>query len=107
MPHAQQLLLPFASFDFSDGKPITVGKIAEKLGVTAQHVLNLCEDGTLISCDLGRHVGSRRMLRVPVEEYRNFILTRLSGEARKEFIAALPRSTLSEIRAEIDRVLAA
>lgn len=107
MPQPQQLLLPFASLDFPGRNVVTVAEIADKLGVTIQHVLNLIEDGSLIACDLARHVGSRRMVRVPVEEYRTFILKRLTGATRQEFIAGLPRTTLAQIREEIDRVLAA
>lgn len=103
----QQLLLPFASLDFPGRNVVTVAEIAEKLGATIQHVLNLIEDGSLVACDLARHVGSRRMARVPVEEYRNFILKRLTGASRAEFLTQLPRATLSQIRDEIDRVLAA
>lgn len=93
----QQLLLPFASLEFPGRGLVTIPEISEKLGCTVQHIINLVEDGTLVSCDLARHVGSRRMIRVPVEEYRSLLLNRLSGTRRKEHLTELPEEAAREI----------
>ncbi len=106
MPQPQQLSLEFASLDFPDNRTVTVAQIADKLKCTIPHILNLVDDGTLVACDAARRVGSRRMVRVPVEEYRRFVMKRLSGPSRADFVAGLPRTTLVQIREEIDRVLA-
>lgn len=44
---------------------------------------------------------TRRMLRVPVEEYRNFVVLRLTGPRRTEFIKQLPVSTRLELIEEL------
>lgn len=97
---AHQLLLPFASLDFSGREAVTLAEIAAKLGGTSEHYANLVEDGTLVAVDLTRHVGSRRMIRVPIEEYRRFVLSRLTGKRRAEFLDELPTATRRELANE-------
>lgn len=107
MAALQQLRLPFDCLDFPGRATVTLGEIAEKLGGSWQHYSNLVDDGTLVALDLKRHTGSRRVLRVPVDEYRRFVVARLTGPARTEFLAELPRETLREIAACIAARLAA
>jgi hypothetical protein len=99
----QQLLLPFASLDFLGRHYVTLSEIAEKLGGTPEHFSNLVDDGTLVAFDLARHVGSRRMIRIPIEEYRRFVVSRLTGKKRAEFLAEVPPDSLSGI---LDDILA-
>lgn len=107
MSHEQQLLLPFACLDFSGRSTVTLQEIAQKLGVSCDTLERQIDDGTLVALDLARHQTSRRLLRVPVDEYRRYVLARLTGPARREFIAHLPTETLREIAREIAARLAA
>lgn len=100
MPPPQRLLLPFASLDIPGRDVVTLGEIARKLGGSIDHYSNLVDDGTIVACDLARHIGGRRMLRVPIEEYRHFVLSRLTGKRRTEFVRELPLITRREIAAE-------
>lgn len=102
-----QLLLPFACLDFSGRSTVTLGEIAQKLGGTVQHYANLVDDGTLVALDLKRHTGSRRMIRIPVDEYRRFVLAKLTSHERQAFIAELPPETLRELAAAIAARLSA
>ncbi|MBP8257097.1 MAG: hypothetical protein KAX37_07200 [Opitutaceae bacterium] len=100
MAHHNQLLLPFASLDFAGRDTVTLGEIARKLGGSLDHFANLVEDGTIVACDLTRHIGGRRMVRVPVEEYRRFVLSRMTTTRRTEFLGELPTATRREIAEE-------
>jgi hypothetical protein len=42
---------------------------------------------------------------VPVECYRNYVVTRLSGPTRPEFLRALPPATLRELVKEMQAIL--
>jgi len=107
MPTAVQLSLPFACLDFFGRGAVTAGEIADKLGCTPRHIIHLIEDGSIVGLDVTRHLGSKRMLRVPVDEYRRYVIGRLNGAGRSEFIAELPEATLREIAREIAARLAA
>lgn len=107
MIHTAQIELPFACLDFSGRDTVRLDEIARKLGVSLDTLERLVDDGSLVAVNLARHTGSRRLLRVAVDEYRRFVLTRLTGPARAQFIDALPKETLRELRAEIDARLAA
>lgn len=98
---AQQLLLPFASLDFASRSTVTLSEIAAKLGGTAEHFGHLVDDGTLVAVELSRHVGSRRMIRIPIEEYRRFVLQRLTGQRRADFLAELPPVTRLALAREV------
>lgn len=100
MPAALQLLLPFACLDFPGRETVTVWEIAGKLGVTSQHVLDHVDENRLVALDT-KLVASRRNLRVPVDEYRRWVLSLLTGPARRQFLAELPQPVLRDIAAEI------
>jgi len=55
---------------------LRVAECANKLGVTAQHVLNLIEEGKLRAIDVGG--GSRRFYRIPIEALDDFLKRRAS-----------------------------
>jgi excisionase family DNA binding protein len=93
---------PFVSLDFPGRTTLTVDEIAARLGVTAQHVIDLIEEGAMCpAVDLAGKGASRRLLRVPVETYRNFIVARMTGEARREFLRSLPAPVLAQLREEL------
>jgi hypothetical protein len=98
---AQQMLLPFAALDFAGRSTVTLSEIALKLGGTAEHFAHLVDDGTLVAIDLSRHVGSRRMIRIPIEEYRRFVVQRLTGQRRAEFLAELTPATRLALAQEV------
>lgn len=107
MPHEQQLLLGFACLDFSGRSTVTLQEIATKLGISCDTLERQVDDGTLTALDLARHQTSRRLLRIPVDEYRRYVAARLTGPARRQFLAELPTETLREIAREIAARLAA
>ncbi len=104
---AEQLVFPFASLDFPGRAVLTVDEISERLGVTSQHVLDLVEENELPALDLAGKNATRRTVRVPAESYREFVLSRMTGPMRSEFMRQLPKATLRELRREIDQLLAA
>lgn len=106
MPTHHQLSLPFACLDFPGRDTVAVREIAAKLGVTSQHILDHIDAGTLVAVDT-KLVGSRSNRRVPVDEYRRWVIGRLTGPARVQFFAELPRETLRQIAAEVAARLAA
>lgn len=100
---ATQLAFPFASLDFEGFTILTVDQIATKLRYTPQHILNLVEQGELVAIDGKSRGATRRDCRVAIEEYRAFIMKRLTGPASisKDFIHQLPR----EVRVALIREL--
>lgn len=102
-----QLSFPFPSLDFEGHSILTVGQIADKLGYTSTHILNLVEEGELCAIDgKGKDV-TRRNCRVAVEAYRAFIMKRLTGPAPeiKQFIDSLPRHVRVALLAQIKESL--
>lgn len=106
MPSSLQLSLPFACLDFPDRAAVGVWEIAAKLRVSRQHILAHIDAGTLVAVDT-KIVASRSNMRVPVDEYRRWLIARVTGPALREFIAELPEQTLREIAREIAARLAA
>lgn len=106
MTSAHQLALPFACIDFPDRSSVSVAEIAAKLGVTQQHVLDHIEAGKLVAADTAL-VASRRNPRIPVDEYRRWVLSLLTAPARRTFLAELPIATLRDMQREIAALLAA
>lgn len=108
MAQPHQLSLSFACLDFPANRgAVAAWEIAEKLGCSVQHILNQIDEGELQALDLASPHVSRRMTRVPVEEYRAYIMRRLAGVKRREFLGELPRETLLQIHAEITARLTA
>lgn len=103
---AVQLSLPFDCLDFPGRATVTVGEIALKTGYTAAHILGHIDAGRLVAID-SKLVGSRRSLRVPIDEYRRWVFSLLTGPTRADFIAELPDHTLRQIAAAIAARLAA
>lgn len=106
MPAAVQLALPFACLDFPCRDTVKVWEIAAKLGCSCQHIFEHIDAGKLVALDSAL-VSSRRNLRVPVDEYRRWVLSLLTGPARVDFIRELPATTRRQIAAEIAASFAA
>lgn len=105
MPTAEQVVFPFASLDFSGRTAVTLGEIAEKLSCTPEHLANEIEHGALIALDLKGATASKRAIRVPIESYRAYVLKRMTGEFRADFVRDLPfavrRALLREVASSL------
>jgi excisionase family DNA binding protein len=97
----------FASLDFAGRTALSADEVAKKLGVTTRHILRLAEEGALPGIDLKGEKASRGLLRIPIESYREFILRRMTGPMRREFLGTLPKATLREMLGELKQLLAA
>jgi len=106
MSRSLQFEFPFASLDFPGRTTLNVDEVALRLGVTAQHVLDLIEEHLLTGIDLKGRDASRRLIKIPIESYRNFVAERVTGPARREFLRALPAATLRELHAELTELIA-
>jgi hypothetical protein len=104
---SEQLQFPFPSLDFPGRSSLPVKEIAEKLGITNQHILDLVEDGVFTGLDLKGRDSAKRCLRIPIEVYRDFIVSRMTGPYRAQLIRQLPKATLRDLRKEIDAALVA
>jgi hypothetical protein len=103
-----QLSFPYASLDFEGHTILTADMIAAKLNYSVQHILNLVDDGSLVALDGKGRKSTRRSCRVPLENYRKFIMDRLTGPTpeMREFIHQLPRHVRVELMREIKESLA-
>lgn len=105
---AEQLQFPFASLDFPGRVSLRVEEVAGKLGVTAQHLLDLIVEGKLQAVDVRGAGATRACYRVPVEAYRDFIVRCLTTPAeRLRLLRELPKATLRELVRELKEHLAA
>ena len=107
MPPDDQPLVRLDCLDFPGRSAVSLREMADKLGVSCDLLERLVDDGTLVALDLARRTGTRRLLRVPLDEYRRFAILRLTGSARSEFLAQLPPEALRALAAEIAALLAA
>ena len=105
MATSEQLAFPFASLDFFGRSTLALGEIAEKLGCSVDHLLNECEHGALCGVDLKGAKASRRNVRVPIESYRAYVLSRVTDPFRADFIKDLPRAVRLELLVEIEKSL--
>lgn len=69
--------LSFDSLMFpKDRRALYVSEVADRLGVTVEHVSDLIEEGQLQAFDAGG--GGRKFWRIPVEAYNDFMHRRHS-----------------------------
>jgi len=90
----------FASLDFPPERTsLRLDEIAGKLGCTVQHLLNEIDSGALTTLDLKSKLAKRRAARVPVECYRAYVLSKLTGpvDFRMRFLRELPVTTRIEL----------
>ena len=96
-----------ACLDFPGRGAVSIKEIAAKLGYTPRHVVGWIETGELGHFDGRGRGATRQSHRIPIDYYRDFIVRRLSGPARRELLAQLPKGTLRDLRREIDHLLTA
>jgi len=104
-----QLEFPYVSLDFPGVATVRVMEIAARTGFSHDHIFNQIDQGLLIAIDAkGRNV-SRKCIRVPVEEYRAWVLRNLTGPStiRNAFLDSLPKPVLRELHNDISRRLSA
>jgi hypothetical protein len=89
----------FASLDFPGRTTLHLREIAERLGCTVKHLLEQVDSGKLIGLDLKSKGVSRRAMRIPVECYRQYILSLCTGpsEARVQFFHSLPAAVRADV----------
>ena len=106
MPSALQMEFCYSSLDLPGRSVVTVVEIAEKLGYSVQHIINAVDAGELVACNLALGT-SKRSLRVPIEEYRAWIMRHLTAPASKRtaWIDGLSHSVKLELHAELSRRL--
>jgi hypothetical protein len=97
----------FASLDFPGRTTLLLSEMAEKLGVSVRHLQKEVEQGALTVLDMKGKQATQSCWRVPVECYRDYVVTRLSGPKRPEFLRALPPATLRELVKEMQTILRA
>lgn len=107
MPAPHQDEFPFASLEFPGRTSLYAHEVAERLGCTTQHVVDLIAEGALSAIDItGRGNSSdRRALRIPVEAYRDFVAARVTGARRRQLLAQLPLATLAQLDLEVRAIM--
>lgn len=101
----EQLAFPFPSLDFPGRTVVSVPEIAARLGVSDQTILNLADDGSFAGIDLKGKRATKRCLRFPLEVYHAFVLSRLTGPLRGQFLRELPRATRQQLLRELQESL--
>ena len=106
MPAEQQLSLPFACLDFPCRETVTLGEISAKLRFSVVHIWKHVDVGNLRIID-GALTKSRRAIRVPVDEYRRWVMTLLTGPGRTQLVEELPDAVARELYETLRKRLAA
>lgn len=104
MPADLQMEFCYSSLDFAGRSTVKVTEIAERLGYSVQHIINCVDSGELVSCNFALS-GNKRSLRVPIEEYRAWVMRNLTAPASKraQWIDGLSRAVQIELHAELAR----
>ena len=105
LPHGEQMAFPYGSLDFPGRTTVTLDEAAAKLGCSVGHLLAECEHGALVGLDLRGAKATRRFVRVPIEAYRAYIIARMTGPFRKDFIRDLPRHVQEQLLGELREAL--
>jgi len=92
----------FGSLDFPGRTTLMLWEIASRLGCTVRHLLNEVDSGTLTGLDIAAQP-SRRAMRIPVESYRAYILTKVTGpvDFKMQFLRELPAATRRQLIDEL------
>jgi hypothetical protein len=101
MSVVEQLAFPFSSLDFPGRTTVGLGEMAQRIGCSVDHLLNEAEHGALCGLDIKGFKAVRRTIRVPIESYRAYVITRMTGEFRRDFIRDLPPHVKRELRREM------
>jgi hypothetical protein len=96
----------FGSLDFPGRSTLMLWEIADRIGCTVRHLLNEVDSGTLTGLDIASTT-SRRALRIPVESYRAYILTKVTGpvDFKMQFLRDLPAATRRQLITELSASL--
>jgi len=105
MSTAEQLAFPFSSLDFPGRTNMSLDEISLRLGCSVDHLLNECEHGALCGLDLKGAKATRRFVRVPIESYRAYVVSRMTGPFRRDFIRDLPREVQHELLVQLKEAL--
>lgn len=95
MRDTRQLEFPYGSLAFVNRTTLRPQEVAEKFGCSKRHIENLIEEGKMGDINISA-VDWRRWSVIPIEEYANFVLKNMSGDARLEFLRHLPNETLDD-----------
>jgi hypothetical protein len=101
MPAEQLQFEFFASLDFPGRSALKLGEIAERLGLTVQHLFNEIEAGELTALDAKAKGVSRRCIRVPVECYRDYVCRHMTNKDRQSLLKGIPPAALTGLLREI------
>lgn len=95
---AEQLTF-FPSLDFPGRTTLGLLEISEKLGCSVQHLLNEIDRGAFAGLNIAASGAKRREMRIPVEAYRAYVLSKLTGpvDLRMQFLADLPIASRREV----------
>ncbi len=95
---------PFASLDFPERTTLHITEVAERWGVSKEHIYSLIDEGAIVALDITGHTNksSRQHLRIPIESYRDATLRRLVNVADVPSpLAGLPPQTLLQLHREL------
>lgn len=103
---AEQLTF-FASLDFPGRSTLGLAEIAERVGCTVQHLLNQIDEGRFSGLNIAGQSVSRRAIRVPIECYRAWVLSCLTGDVdfKMRFLRELPAATRRQLIEELNTSL--
>lgn len=106
MPTTQQIDF-FASLDFPGRSTVTLAEVKERLGCSLQHLLNEVDSNALTGLDIRSAAVSRRALRIPIECYKKYVLTKLTGpvDFQMRFLRDLPAATRRQLIADLQASL--
>lgn len=94
----------FLSLDFVGRTTLYPRELAERLGCSIDKIFDLADEGLLCAVNIASKGSRRRDLRIPIEGWRIFILARLTGPLRTEFLRSLPAPVLAQLRVEIAKI---
>lgn len=103
---SDQLQFPYASLDFPGRVWMRVDEVAEKFGISAQHVIDLIVEGKLKALDHRGKGSARATYRITLEDYRDYVLHAMTAPAdRMRLLRELPKATLRELARELNAFL--
>lgn len=92
---------PFPSLDFPGRTVVTVAELADKLGVTEQHIINLIECQELAAVNTGRVRLGRAWYRIPLESWHAWLLGRVSAPVEQNPLHTLSTPVLRRLLRDI------
>ncbi len=69
-----EMQFEFPSLDFPGRTALYVFEVAQRLGISERHVIDLIEEGKLRALNIaGQNLTDRRFYRIPAEAYRDYV----------------------------------